>query len=54
MFYHPGPYVRPACMPSAHEHFDNLVCTATGWGAMIKGELTCSYEILFYTVNDRD
>lgn len=28
-----GPYVRPACLPANHETFDNIVCTASGWGA---------------------
>ncbi|XP_069102702.1 tryptase-2-like [Argopecten irradians] len=30
-------YVKTACLPDANEDFDNVVCTATGWGATHSG-----------------
>ena len=35
-----GPYIKPACLPGAHDNFDNIVCTATGWGATYEGNLS--------------
>lgn len=31
-------YVRAACLPNAHDSFDQMTCTVTGWGATYFGE----------------
>lgn len=31
-------YVRAACLPDAHDSFDQMTCTVTGWGATYFGE----------------
>lgn len=32
-----GQFVRPVCLPSASDNFNNMICTITGWGAAYSG-----------------
>ena len=39
-------YVRPVCLPSANQSYENMICTVTGWGAAHSGK----YENMICTL----